>query len=228
MKSQRVQVTSLARDLPKEILSVPWEDTEPVSSEATVYAGLQSRVTGVGGVVAVSLVAGLLGHRQVVGTVGIPPGFDGLAVIASGIVADAWHVEAYGGGSDIKLSVALGIRQCCSGFGVFVPPELQTDIPIANTKPFSARVLPLGREHGAYRMVSGSGGGSVGMGRGERMLRMVVTGDDPSATVTGIPEQNLWIILNGETREIQPRGNLQGPRTIVITNSTYHLIELVR
>jgi hypothetical protein len=230
VKAERVQVTQLSAQKPREILAVPWDDTNPVSSEATVYAGLVSREPAATGTVAVRLVAGLLGHRQVVATAGIPPGFSGIAVIASGIVADAWHVEAFGGGSDVQLQCALGIRQCCSGFGVFVPPELQSNIPAEGGSALPARVLPLGREHGAYRAITGSGTAAITLDAADRILRFEVTADGAVSTpVSGLPGFS-WIIPAGTTHEIQPRGNLQGPAAITIgaPGADYYLLELVR
>lgn len=234
MKSERVQVTQLPPLTPREILSVPIDCDDNVASQATVYAGLQSRLPPVGGTVAVSLVAGLLGHRQTVATVGIPPGFDGLAVTASGIVADAWHVEAFGGGSDVSLSVALGVRHCCSGFAVFCPPELQSNIPQAQTgaPDFPPRVLPLGREHGAYRVIAGTsapGPGAILLDNADRVLRIVVSaGPAGDVAFYGFPIWS-WVIPSRTTQTLEPRGNQQGPAALSLTGDVeYYSIEVVR
>jgi len=86
MKSLRTQVTNLSPDTTRTLLSVPLEGDEPVSSMATLYAELHQEALHV---VGVQLVAELLGTRQIVATAGIPPGFAGIAALATGIVADA-------------------------------------------------------------------------------------------------------------------------------------------
>jgi hypothetical protein len=230
VKAERAQVTSLSQVQAREILAVPWDDPQPVSSEATVYAGLVSREPAATGTVAVSLVAGLLGHRQTVATAGIPPGFSGLAVVATGIVADSWHVEAMGGGSDISLQVALGIRQCCSGFGVFVPPELQSNIPTPPGEDFPARVQPIGREHGAYRGVTAANTAiSVSLDEGDRVLRAEVDTSGGVAVSLSFASFS-WLIPADDRREISPAGNLQGPATLTTGGATvaYYMFELVR
>ena len=233
MKSERVQVTQLPPLTPREILSVPIDCDDNVASQATVYAGLQSRLPAVGGTVAVSLVAGLLGHRATVATVGIPPGFDGLAVTASGIVADSWHVEAFGGGSDVQLSAALGVRHCCSGFAVFCPPELQSNIPQAQTgaPDFPPRVLPLGREHGSYRVITGTsapGPGAILLDNGDRVLRVVISAGLAGAAFSGFPNWS-WLIPADTTQTLEPRGNQQGPAVVALTGDVeYYSIEVVR
>jgi hypothetical protein len=223
LKAIRSQVTNLSARTPREILAVPWDASEPVSSEATVYASLSQRT---GATVAVRLVAGLLGHRQLVGQAGIPPGFSGIAVIASGICADAWHVEAFGTLLDAKLDVALGVRPCCSGFAVQVPALLQQNVPLIN--PLTpALCMPLNRADGRYELVSGDAG-TENLIAGERVLRLVVTADPLlPATVSGV-SLALWAIPIGETRELQPRGNLEGPRDITFVNTTFYSLETVR
>lgn len=224
MKREAVQITNLQPDRVRKVVSLPWDETSPVSSEATVYANFASGEPT--GIVGLRLVAECLGHEQVVAAAGIAPGFDGIVAIASGIAVDAWHVEAWGGARDLRLNVAIAIRQCCSGFGVFVPAEVQSQIPpLAGEN--RARGLPLSRADGLWRVESNDQAGNVVLDAGDRVTRIVVTaramGD---AFVTGITPT--WTITRRETREVQPRGNLQGPRTLGFANVDYYLVEIVR
>jgi hypothetical protein len=174
----------------------------------------------------VRLVAGLMGHRQLVGTAGIPPGFDGIAVIASGIVADAWHVEAYGGASDTLLTVSLGIRQCCSGLNIEIPGELQCSIPPAEGETL-ARVHPIIRNRGLWRLASGEGDATVTLWRGDRVLRLEVHASNQDATVDGLPGGQ-WVIQASETGELLPNGNLCGPRDLTFADTDHYAVEIVR
>ena len=224
MKSERGCVRNLAPNRARRFLSLPCGETEPVSSEATVYAGLRSYLPGA--VAGVRLIAECMGHEQLIATAGIPAGFDGIAAIVSGVVADAWHVEAYGAGSDLELSAALAIRQCCSGFGVCVPAELQQDVPplLGEDAP---RVLPLGRSDGAWRAITATSPGTAVIAAGDRVTRIVATADAlTQAQVTGLGFT--WIIPARETRELRPAGNLQGPRSLVFGSVDYYTVEIVR
>jgi hypothetical protein len=226
VKAERAFVTSLPRNTAREILSVPWSDTEPVSSEATVYAGLQSNTPAPAGVVAVRLVAGAMGFRAPIATVGIPPGFSGLAIVASGIVADAWHVEAWGGGTDAQLNCALAIRQCCSGLNVELPTMLQHDVPPLAGQTRSS-VHSLIRNRGAWRLVAGTGDATETLECCDRVLRLEVHASNQDATVEGLPE-GTWTIQAGETGELWPDGNLGGPLTLEFEDTDHYAIEIVR
>lgn len=225
MKAERVQVTSLPRRTTREVVAVPWEDTQPVSSEATVYASLSSNTPAPAGVVGVQLVAGCMGHRFAVAAAGIPPGFDGIAMVVSGIVADAWHVEAWGGGSDVDFAATLAIRQCCSGLNVEVPAELQNNIP--DLQGMAARVHPLIRERGFWRLASGQGDATVSLDRGDRILRVEMHASNQDATLDGLPGGQ-WIVQAMERGEIFPRGNVAGPRDLVFADTDHYVVEIVR
>ncbi len=224
MKREFVQGSQLSADRPRKVISLPWDETSPVSSEATVYANLASGEPT--GIVGLRLVAECLGHEQVIAAAGIPPGFDGIVAIASGISVDSWHVEAWGGARDARLNVAIAIRQCCSGFGVFVPPEVQAQIPLLAGET-RARGLPMSRADGLWRVESDDQPGSVVLDAGDRVTRIVVTARAMAdAVVSGITPT--WQIIRRETREVQPRGNLQGPRTLGFANVDYYAVEIVR
>lgn len=236
MKAERASTHHLGRD-PREVLSVPAEDGLPVSSEATVYAGLTTRSANV---IGVRLVAGLMGHRTVIGAAGIPAGFDGICVIASGVVADAWHVEAWDNpppgvdpAADLKLTVALGIRQCCSGFAVEVPADLQAripNLPAASAAGDLSPVLPFGRDQGAYRVLTDTGAPlSFTVEPGERILRLVLDPlDATDMNVVGFPGAAASLVLPPVRAEILPNGNAAGPATITVGFADYGLLELVR
>jgi len=224
MRSAAIQVNKLSPNRPKRSLSLPWRESEPVSSEATVYAGLTSREPT--GVVGVRLVAECLGHESVIGSAAIPPGFDGIAIIASGVAVDAWHVEAWGGARDASLNLAIAIRQCCSGFGVCVPAELQQSLPPLEGET-RGRSLPLGRADGAYRFESAQTDGSVVLDRGDRVRRVVLSARiNQDASMSGADA--VWVVPRRETRELLPGGNLQGPRTLGFLNVVYYSVEFVR
>jgi hypothetical protein len=229
MKADRTQITKLGRS-PREVLAVPLDTTVPTGSEATVYVGLRS--SSPAAVVAVQLVAGLLGHRHPVGAAVVPAGYDGIAVVASGIVADAWHVEAWASPTgatppDVSLEVGLGIRQCCSGYAVAVPTELQS-LLIMLPDGGPARTMPLGRAKGAYRVLSGFGGLiNLPLLAGDRLLRLGVDSAGPAnVIVNGIG--NSFNLPPGELVVIEPGGNFAGPTTITISAAEWAWAEVVR
>lgn len=226
MKAERVQVSKLSRDRPREVIAVPWDDTNPVSSEATVYASVRSRLTGPAAVVGVRLVAGLMGERQLVGTAAFAPGQSGIGVIASGIVADAWHVEAYGGGEDTLLTVELGIRQCCSGFAAYVPPERRIDIPPVQGETM-ARCSPLTNASGTQRYITGAAGVAQ-LVAGDKLQRVQVRADPlVAATVAGLPG-GAWTIPAARVWNVAPAGAISGPLAITFTNTEFFLVEVNR
>ena len=224
MKQAHAFVTSLSARTPREVVGLPvTDDAAPVSSLATLYAEL---VQPAAAVVAVRLVASLLGTRQLVATAGIPPGFAGIAAIATGIVADSWHAEAYGVLNEGRLHVKLGARECCSGHRVVVPAALQQDVPLLSPLEQPA-ILPLVRDEGAYDLLDGTDG-SEAIEPVERVLRIVATaGAGGPATISGV-SNTLWSVPAGETVIAEPRGNLEGPRTITFVGTTYYQIETVR
>jgi len=223
MKAVAVSVPALSFEQPRTILSLPLAEGEPeaISSMATLYAELQEPAPAT---VAVRLVAELMGTRQAVATAGIPPGFSGIAALATGIVADAWHVEAWGRLHRGKLDVKLAVRECCSGHNVMVPAALQVDVPWLHALTPEA-ILPLNRHEGAYQLRAGVDGVEP-IAATERILRVVATAGVAVGGLSGFSRQ-IWHWPSGATVSAYPRGNLEGPRSLSFSNTVYYQVEVV-
>jgi hypothetical protein len=213
-------VGALSPTQPRNVVSVPVEGG-PNSSLATLYVHLDGRAAFN---VAVRLEAELLGTRGLVGTAGIPPGFDGLAIIATGIVADCWHASAYGVLPQGSLDCKLGVRPCCSGHRVEIPAALQHDVPSLKTLE-PASVLPLSRHEGKYNLLWGTDGNEQIFGV-ERILRVVAIADEGQGGLSGFASTIIhWPA--GTRFDAYPRGNSEGPRTLTFTNTVYYQVEVV-
>lgn len=222
-KQMHGSVSDIPFERPKDVVSLPLEDG-PNTSLVTLYVELASTAPNV---VAVRLESELLGTRELIATAAIPPGFAGIAAIATGIVADGWHASAHGVLRQAALTCKLGARPCCSGHRVVVPaalttrltPRLKTTVPTAH--------LPLNRTEGSYNAVVGAAG-SLPIAATERVTRIVAISDPAGAggSLSGLG----MAILNwpaGQAVEFRPNGNAEGPRTLTFAGTTYYQVELV-
>lgn len=208
---------------PRTVVTVPLPDGA-TSSLATLYAQLAPTVRAPTQV-AVRLEAELMGMRQLVATAAIPPGYSGIVAIATGIVADAWHGTAYGVLQRGSLSMSLAARPCCSAFNVQVPAQLSTFLTPRLQPATPAACMPLSRHEGGYEVVTGATG-AVAVAVTERVLRIVAISDAAIGGLSGLGSSILhW---PASTRvDFEPRGNAEGPRNLVFTNTTYYQVELV-
>lgn len=219
------QVSSLSHERVKTVVSVPMPgDGEPNTSLATLYAELADRCPNP---IAVRLESELLGTRQLVATANVPPGFAGVVAIATGIIADQWHGTAHGVLDSATLTLKLGVRPCCSGHRVVVPPNLTTQLTPRLKALQPTAHLPLNRAEGSYNVVDGTAG-QVQLSAAERVLRIVAIADPLGAggTLSGVGMSPLAFDA-GQVVEYQPRGNLTGPRTLTFAGTTYFQVELV-
>lgn len=224
MKRESLKIGGFPITTPREECGVTLPDDETMSL-ATVYVGYQCQS---GAVANVSLVAGLMGHRQVIATAGIPAGFNGIAITATGIVADGFHIEIQGGASDSRMNLALGVRRCCSGHAVYVEPRLQQMVveDAGNVVP----VRPFGQMEGLYRVQHGTGTSSCVLDAIDRVIHLwVLAPGGNNASVDGLPGTGDGLrVTAGRTLELFPRGNLTGPRTLDFNSSASWALEIVR
>jgi len=209
----------------EEVVSVQLPDG-PNQSLATLYAHLEPTVLAPTQV-AVRLEAELLGTRQLLGTAAIPPGYNGVAVVATGVVADSWHGTAYGVLQRGALHLKLGTRACCSSFSVSIPAELNTRLVPRLLTGVPAACMPLVRHEGAYDVLWGDADGSVAVAQTERILRVVaISSDAGQGSLSGLG--GTIIHWPAETRvDFEPRGNAEGPRTVTFANVSYFAVEVV-
>ncbi len=198
----------------------------PNQSLATLYAHLEPTVRAPTQV-AVRLEAELLGTRQLVATAAIPPGYNGIVAVATGIVADSWHGTAYGVLQRGSLHMKLGTRACCSSHSVSVPAELTTRLVPRLLTAVPAACLPLVRHEGAYNVLWLDGDGVLAVAETERILRVVALASDAGAG--GLSGFATTIIHWPQEREVifEPRGNAEGPRTLTFSNIDYAQVEVV-
>ena len=208
----------------RTVVSVPLPDG-PNSSLATLYAQLEPTVVAPTQV-AVQLVAELLGIRQIVATVAIPPGYSGIVAIATGIVADCWHGDAYGVLQRGSLQMKLAVRPCCSGFNVSVPAELTTRLVPRRDPSIPAPCMPLVRNEGAYNVVTDTAPDVLAIAETERVLRVVAISDANPGGLSGLGMSILHWPANTEVI-FEPRGNAEGPRSLSFTNVNYWQVETV-
>jgi len=121
VKAERDQIVGLPLVTPDEVLTIDGD-----FNSATVYAAIDAQTPGV---VRVELHAELLGVRRLIASAFVVAGFTGPAISVTGIAVDGWHVMAVASSGAVRLKVGIAARRCCSGFAVFVPPELLT-LPI--------------------------------------------------------------------------------------------------
>jgi hypothetical protein len=198
----------------------------PNQSVAALYAHLEPTVRAPTQV-AVRLESELLGTRQLVATVAIPPGYNGIVAVASGIVADSWHGTAYGVLQRGSLHMKLGTRACCSSFAVSVPAELTTRLVPRLLSAVPAACMPLVRHEGAYNVLWLDADGTLAVAPTERILRVVAVSNDVGPG--GLSGLGTTIIHWPQEREVifEPRGNAEGPRTLTFTNIDYCQVEVV-
>lgn len=226
MRQSKADIQRLPRQQFEEVLALTFPDGR-VSSMCTLYAALRTGVAELGAVF-VSLVASCEGHRRQLATARIYPGFTGPAIIATGVCVDGWHAEARGNGKDLRFSVSLAARECCSGFGIFVPPTLLQRIGDTTDPEFNFPMLPYGQEAGYYRPLFGTSG-NVQIERWDRVTRIVATADaGADATVQGFPNSQVWTIPAGTTQELLPKGAYAGPFGLSFIGTIAFAIEKVR
>lgn len=216
-------VSSLNSKRVKTVVSVPLPKG-PNSSLATLYAELDNRAASP---VAVRLESELLGTRQLIGTAAIPPGFAGIAAIATGVVADAWHGSAHGTLQEASLTLKLGVRPCCSGFRVVVPSALTTRLTPRLKSAVPTSHSPLEREAGSYNCLYGTEGTET-IAATERITRVyaVATSDGPGGSLSGLGLEIIhWPA--GQPAEWWPKGNAEGPRSLTFAGTAFYIVELV-
>lgn len=223
MKSDTAHIQSLPQDSPREVLSIGLEGDAPKSSMATVYAALATQTQQP---VRLELVAGLQGHTSLIAAAGIAPGWEGIAMVATGVCVDGWHVKAVGGGSDVSLNLALCIGLCCSSYAVFVPPDVQQRVPESLLRPTMA-ARPFGQTAGLYRALMGVSG-AVDLETVDRVIRIEAFAGPAGATVNGFPGGQTWTIPPDQRAELSPLGNLTGPATLNFNGTASYTVERVR
>jgi hypothetical protein len=223
-KSNSARAGHLSPGEAKSVVSVPMPDG-PTSSLATLYAQLAPTVRAPTQV-AVQLEAELMGIRTVLATVAMPPGYSGIVAVATGIVADVWHGSAYGVLERGSLRMSLGVRPCCSGFGITVPAELQTRLTPRLKSGLPAPCMPLVRHEGAYDVETDVAPGVVTVAATQRVLRVEVI-TNGAASVSGLGLSPLTIGANQQV-SWEPRGNVEGPRTLNFAGGiAYYSVEMV-
>jgi len=196
----------------------------PNASLATLYAQLDGDVRAPTQV-AVRLEAELLGTRQLVATAAIPPGYNGIVALATGIVADSWHGTAYGVLRRSQLELRLATRPCCSSFSVVVPATLTTRLVPRLASATPTATLPLVRDQGAFNCYAGVAG-AVNLAGTERATRIVAISDVGGGNLAGLGMNP--IAWPASTRvDFEPRGNCEGPRTLTFAGTTYYQVEIV-
>lgn len=214
---------------PSEILSVMFDAGCP-SSLATVYASVFGRDPFAR--VRLNLVAHARGHRGILASAFVPPGWDGPVIAVTGVCVESWHVEAQGA-QDAVLSASLAARRCCSGFGVHVPPELLMVDQLPQDLLSGLRVppMPWTPDRGAYSVKAGAAPATENIEARTRVLRIWAhasgAGGSIAATI-GVVSFTLPVPATAEGSQVLPRGNLVGPGSITFANVDAYVVELVR
>lgn len=105
------------------ILTAPVRDAGSFAM-ATLYIDVHNSPDG--GVIRVDLEAESSNQIFQVGGAFVTPGFAGIPIVVTGVVADSWHVVASATSSALRISRAtLMIKDCCASFSLAIPPGLQ-------------------------------------------------------------------------------------------------------
>ena len=211
-----------------EVVSVEFDEPAP-SSLATVYASIHARDPF--GLVRLNLYAQAGGHRGLIASAFVPSGWDGPCIVATGICAESWHVDAQGF-SDVTLSVSLAARVCCSAFSVAVPPALlnRSSMPQDTQNLLALGPMPWTPDRGFYQALAGASGAPT-VPDGSRVLRLWAHAAGAGASIAvsgGFSAFTLPVPPAAAGVEVLPGGNLVGPVMVTFTATDAYLVELVR
>ncbi len=220
---------------PNEVLSIMFADPDAgcPSSLATVYASVFGRQAFAA--VRLNLIACARGHRGVIASAFVTPGWNGPCIIATGVCCESWHVEAQGA-EDAELTATLVARQCCSSFSVWVPPDLlqQDQLPQDTMSGLRVPPMPWAPDRGYYSVQGGAvSPPNVTVEARTRVLRIWAhaPAGGPVGTVAanfGAQVFTLQVPAGANGVEVIPRGNLVGPGTIVFTGTDSYVVEQSR
>lgn len=142
-------------------------------TQATAMISLPAPAPGLAaGLLRADLIAEQAGHRVRLASTFVPGGTAAAWVLASGWVADSYHLDLLGSSSRLVAGASLAVRDCCGG--VLTDASL-LDPPPGSDPAFDAvGPLPFGGRRGQIRTISTVGDGTVALPAGSRVLDVYV------------------------------------------------------